>query len=209
MTNKNNKKNIGIILGSSAAVAVLTAGLIFGTAGCSTKQAQTGFKTTTVTVDKNSTNTTAKKTSKSSTDAAKKAAEAKKAADAKKAAEAKKAEEARKAAEAKKAEEARKAEAAKKAAQQVAPQETAPAVPEVDQEEMSALNKARAQAMLHTGAPEAESNDEQSVKGTVKSVDGKKVTITIGEKTYTFENNKEDLKLQKGDKVSVVLVKDT
>jgi hypothetical protein len=39
-------------------------------------------------------------------------------------------------------------------------------------------------------------------------VDGKKVTITIGEKTYTFENNKEDLKLQKGDKVSVVLVKD-
>ena len=56
MTNKNNKKNIGIILGSSAAVAVLTAGLIFGTAGCSTKQAQTGFKTTTVTVDKNSYN---------------------------------------------------------------------------------------------------------------------------------------------------------
>ena len=74
---------------------------------------------------------------------------------------------------------------------------------------MSALNKARAQAMLHTAAPEAESNDEQSVKGTVKSVDGKKVTITVGEKTYTFENNKEDLKLQKGDKVSVVLVKDT
>ena len=74
---------------------------------------------------------------------------------------------------------------------------------------MSALNKARAQAMLHTGAPEAENKDEQAqtvsseqkeeqtVKGTVKSVDGKKVTITIGEKTYTFENNKEDLKLQK------------
>ena len=77
MTNKNNKKNIGIILGSSAAVAVLTAGLIFGTAGCSTKQAQTGFKTTTVTVDKDSTKTTVKKTSQSSTDAAKKAAEAK------------------------------------------------------------------------------------------------------------------------------------
>ena len=39
-------------------------------------------------------------------------------------------------------------------------------------------------------------------------MDGKKVTITIGEKSYTFENNKDDLKLQKGDKVSVVLVKD-
>ena len=37
---------------------------------------------------------------------------------------------------------------------------------------------------------------------------GKKVTITVGEKTYTFENKKDDLKLQKGDKVSVVLVKD-
>ena len=85
---------------------------------------------------------------------------------------------------------------------------------------MSALNRARAQAMLHTPAPEtenkdeqaqtvaAEQKDEQTVKGTVKSVDGKKVTITIGEKTYTFENNKDDLKLQKGDKVSVVLVKD-
>ena len=72
---------------------------------------------------------------------------------------------------------------------------------------MSALNRARAQAMLHTPAPEtenkdeqaqtvaAEQKDEQTVKGTVKSVDGKKVTIT-------------DLKLQKGDKVSVVLVKD-
>ena len=85
---------------------------------------------------------------------------------------------------------------------------------------MSALNRARAQAMLHTPAPEtenkdeqaqavtAEQKDEQTVKGTVKSVDGKKVTITVGEKTYTFENNKDDLKLQKGDKVSVVLVKD-
>ena len=85
---------------------------------------------------------------------------------------------------------------------------------------MSALNRARAQAMLHTPAPEtenkdeqaqtvaAEQKDEQTVKGTVKSVDGKKVTITIGEKTYTFENKKDDLKLQKGDKVSVVLVKD-
>ena len=73
--------------------------------------------------------------------------------------------------------------------------------------------------MLHTAAPEAENKDEQAqvsgtekeedkdVKGTVKSVDGRKVTITIGEKTYTFEN-KDDLKLQKGDKVSVVLVKD-
>ena len=76
---------------------------------------------------------------------------------------------------------------------------------------MSALNRARAQAMLHTPAPEtenkdeqaqtvaAEQKDEQTVKGTVKSVDGKKVTITVGEK---------NLKLQKGDKVSVVLVKD-
>lgn len=85
---------------------------------------------------------------------------------------------------------------------------------------MSALNRARAQAMLHTPAPEtenkdeqeqtvaAEQKDEQTVKGTVKSVDGKKVTITVGEKTYTFENKKDDLKLQKGDKVSVVLVKD-
>jgi hypothetical protein len=90
----------------------------------------------------------------------------------------------------------------------------------MDEEQMSALNRARAQAMLHTPAPEAENKDEQAqavsaeqkdeqtVKGTVKSVDGKKVTITIGEKTYTFENNKDDLKLQKGDKVSVVLVKD-
>ena len=34
--NKNsNKKTIGIVLASSAAVAVLTAGLIFGTAGSS------------------------------------------------------------------------------------------------------------------------------------------------------------------------------
>ena len=85
---------------------------------------------------------------------------------------------------------------------------------------MSALNRARAQAMLHTPAPEtenkdeqaqtvaAEQKDEQTVKGTVKSVDGKKVTITVDEKTYTFENKKDDLKLQKGDKVSVVLVKD-
>ena len=64
MANKNNKKNIGIILGSSAAVAVLTAGLIFGTAGCSTKQAQTGFKTTAVTVDKNSTKTCCKEGSR-------------------------------------------------------------------------------------------------------------------------------------------------
>ena len=93
----NNKKTIGIVLASSAAVGVLTAGLIFGTAGFSAKQPQT---------------------------------------------------------------------------------------------------------------VSSEQKEEQTVKGTVKSVDGKKVTITIGEKTYTFENNKEDLKLQKGDKVSVVLVKD-
>ena len=55
--NKNsNKKTIGIVLASSAAVAVLTAGLIFGTAGSSTKQSQTAFKpVTTVSVDKNNT----------------------------------------------------------------------------------------------------------------------------------------------------------
>ena len=52
----NNKKSIGIVLASSAAVAVLTAGLIFGTAGCSTKQASTAFKPVkTVSVDQNNT----------------------------------------------------------------------------------------------------------------------------------------------------------
>ena len=54
----------------------------------------------------------------------------------------------------------------------------------------------------------AEQTENKPVKGIVKSVEDKKVTIVIGEKTYTFENNKDDLKLQKGDKVSVVLVKD-
>ena len=54
----------------------------------------------------------------------------------------------------------------------------------------------------------AEQTENKPVKGIVKSVEDKKVKIVIGEKTYTFENNKDDLKLQKGDKVSVVLVKD-
>ena len=54
----------------------------------------------------------------------------------------------------------------------------------------------------------AEQTENKPVKGIVKSVEDKKVKIAIGEKTYTFENNKDDLKLQKGDKVSVVLVKD-